>query len=64
MAVNDASNADCILPDEFKYSVIIFKSDVSALNSWLQWAKQLSRRGLEVCMGTLDRLYSVEATVL
>ena len=33
MAVNDASNADCILPDEFKYSVIIFKSDVSALNA-------------------------------
>jgi head-tail adaptor len=56
IAVNEATNSDYYFRGEIKNKVIVFRPDVSVLNTWPKWAKPPSRRDLEECIITLERI--------
>jgi len=56
MAVNEATNSDYFFRGEIKSNVIVFKPDVSVLKTWPKWANPPSRKDLEKCVITLERI--------
>ena len=56
IAVNEATNSDYFFRGEIKNNVIVFKPHVSVLDTWPKWANPPSRRDLEECIVTLERL--------
>ncbi len=56
MVVNEATNSDYFFRGDIKKNLITFKPDVSVLKTWPKWANPPSRKNLEKCIITLERL--------
>lgn len=56
VAVNEATNSDYYFRGEIRNSAIVFKPDLLVLRTWPKWASPPSRKDLENCVITLERI--------